>query len=1185
MPQTQKQHQAPAEAPSQPISNTVTWLHLSDFHFEGNGNWRQRLSLTKLLSDVISKLPAEGLTPDLVFLTGDVANCGKPHEYAQAQEFFHEIQQVLGGPTKANWFLCPGNHDVDRDYINDSNRYTRDTFSSKNADDLFGNPHTWETVTQRQIGFLDFTGLFLGRERQWTRFRPWATDFITVNGVKIAVCSFNSAFLSQDDNDKGRLMISAYQLENALQAAKNGDPDFVFALVHHPMDFLKDFDSQQLEQALTRKEGIHFLLRGHLHTAAASAIMTPSHCVFQFAAGAAYKNTPEGFSISVGRISTERQIVELHVWKFVTSGGGHWKRDEIYEGMKDGIWREPFPSQWGKEFVDSQPKKTPYLFNQIRNHLNEQGAHIEWIIPRGSANATNRERMNLEQTYIPLSTDWLEPEYRDRGSNSNADQRLSERPSNFGAKSQYHRRPASDLVLNSSQKRFIVAGDPGTGKTTFLRFEALELLSKAHPKHLPIYLPLRRFAEFLCQEKSADDGSLLIKWAKSEYFAYGLRELDSPHLQRVWLLDGLDEISEVRHRYRAASCIGRWLHNPSGTNDRALISARPHTSSDPEILRHLPFEQAHILSLDSSDREKFLEKWFFAIFGPDEESEWIQRTRSNLLLDLKKHPHVRELTNNPLLLSMVATVSQEGQRLPERRTTLYEKAVHSLLSRRYGPVAGGTGDWVRENMDGLKEAARWMMEEGKSREISDSDFVKSLMKGIHGTQSVDNETKRKLQGLAEELSEQSGILQRKENPLRYHFSHLGFQEYLTARAFSDFESPAKALEGHFEDSNWKETILFTVGHLLENGPSHLGLELLNHILNYRLEPEMKARRLTLALLGAAGAPSESLPSTFTENLKKEAINQIATPCFENEELIRSDLGTALGKLGDPRLDIKSDDYWVKFNPGSFTMGNDETENARPAHPVTITSPFKLGRFPVTNQQIEEFVECDGYQTRSFWDEEAWNWLHLSSGEFDDWFAQTGQPEALRKYCQPSSTPYFWHHERYSAENQPLVGINFYEARAYCRWLARLLKLPMDVITLPSEAEWEYAANCYARGDSQPNSDVNDKRLMGNYDNRLRKPTAVGLYPGNEAGLMAISDLVGNVWEWCEDTYCEDAYQRRSSMTLGPLETSRENHFRCVRGGSWFDEEEYLSRSFRGRAWEWHRGDALGFRLCIRNTDS
>lgn len=87
----------------------IRWLHLSDFHFQALERWERRKTLQSLLRHV-EKLAEEGLRPDFVFVTGDVAFSGKPKEYDQAVLFFTALAEKLELEPRERFFFVPGNH-------------------------------------------------------------------------------------------------------------------------------------------------------------------------------------------------------------------------------------------------------------------------------------------------------------------------------------------------------------------------------------------------------------------------------------------------------------------------------------------------------------------------------------------------------------------------------------------------------------------------------------------------------------------------------------------------------------------------------------------------------------------------------------------------------------------------------------------------------------------------------------------------------------------------------------------------------------------------------------------------------------------------------------------------------------------------------------------------------------------
>jgi formylglycine-generating enzyme required for sulfatase activity len=265
---------------------------------------------------------------------------------------------------------------------------------------------------------------------------------------------------------------------------------------------------------------------------------------------------------------------------------------------------------------------------------------------------------------------------------------------------------------------------------------------------------------------------------------------------------------------------------------------------------------------------------------------------------------------------------------------------------------------------------------------------------------------------------------------------------------------------------------------------------------------------------------------------------------------RAAAGHTLGRLGDPRF--SGDLCLPEFIPlpgGEFWMGSTEEEVARiveetgedwarrelPRHRVAV-DVFALAKYPTTNAMFARFIEHGGYRNPEWW-REAPGGFWRGDGTVKDWLGNV------------RSHPRFWDEERLNSANQPVVGVSWYEAVAYCRWLTATLD-DGCVYRLPTEAEWAYAARGregrrYAWGDEWERERANTKELG------LERTTPVGIFPDG-ATPEGLLDVTGNVWEWCSDWYAEDAYARRAEDLVrnpqGPERGSR----KVLRGGSWYD---------------------------------
>ncbi len=231
--------------------------------------------------------------------------------------------------------------------------------------------------------------------------------------------------------------------------------------------------------------------------------------------------------------------------------------------------------------------------------------------------------------------------------------------------------------------------------------------------------------------------------------------------------------------------------------------------------------------------------------------------------------------------------------------------------------------------------------------------------------------------------------------------------------------------------------------------------------------------------------------------------------------------------------------FVFIPPGEFMMGSTESKEHGPQHRVTITRPFYLGKYEVTQAQ---------------------------------WEAVMGSNPAHFKAPANPVQMVSWD------DIQPLLA-NLNSAAGTLRVPTDKTPLttPAMKYALPAEAQWEYA--CRA-GTTTAFSFGDDPAMLGEYawfganPNMGGKTYPVGQRKPNAWGLH---DMHGNVWEWCADWWAADYYANSpTDDPAGPAETP----YRVDRGGSWSDHEGRCRSATRGRFEPDSRYDDLGFRVVL-----
>lgn len=293
------------------------------------------------------------------------------------------------------------------------------------------------------------------------------------------------------------------------------------------------------------------------------------------------------------------------------------------------------------------------------------------------------------------------------------------------------------------------------------------------------------------------------------------------------------------------------------------------------------------------------------------------------------------------------------------------------------------------------------------------------------------------------------------------------------------------------------------------------------------------------------------------------------------------------ELGDERYEIHRDaqgrelwrqprpERWISIPAGEYTLGSaDENQDKRGPDGQALRlhlDAFQIAFAPVTNAEFGCFVQDKGYEDERWWPGEAKLWRQgrldneAARKQLTALFIQHGKaiaqdptwhpdlraalqqalaqgPSALKSWAaewvllaypkpadppQPFTQPAYWADARFNHPAQPVVGVCWFEAQAYCRWLAAQAGQPSGHYRLPTEAQWEAAARgLSARRWPWAGNMPPERHQINSFEAGVRRTTPVGLFINSHTP-EGVADLAGNVWEWTASPYTPEGLRQQS----------------------------------------------------------
>ena len=656
----------------------------------------------------------------------------------------------------------------------------------------------------------------------------------------------------------------------------------------------------------------------------------------------------------------------------------------------------------------------------------------------------------------------------------------------------------------------------------FVRSDAFPAVGKGEVEHLLAYLAKRE----------GDTAVSSIKEKFAERSGSG---------GAILILDGLDETpGDEDVRVRLKGVVDAFAR--AYPRCRMLVTSRPYAYEEdaPWRLDGSGFHQTELAPLSKESVASFVRGWYQLLLDRGKLVEaQRERLEAALLSDIDSDEGYRSLAARPLMLTVMADVAaSQGGLLGGGKVELYERSAELLLDKwnRAREVPGAKsateklGLSVQHMRQALDELAFEVHRESGGREgpagIHVGRVWEALDRHRHG-EAI------KLREATDFLNERAGILLGEARDL-YTFPHRSYQEYLAAcHALRDDFPYALVGVVRGDVALWREVFQFAASKAAAASP-FMVWNLLETLVPEPPPEEVQAadERFLLALLTAEAVAENHLLERLQaqDKPKLERVRDWLTRMLQVGALSsaeRAEAGRILSAIGDPRkgvgLNAKRlpDIDWVEISAGAFLMGDEKNEIRLPS--------YRLSRYPVTNAQYQAFVAAGGYGEDRFWSKEGWAWRK------DQGVVGAEDYEG-------------------TLSNHPRVGVSWYEADAFCRWLGA--QVPYDV-RLPREVEWEKGARG-TDGREFPWGDGFDAARLNANATGIGRTTAVGAFPAGKSP-YELMDMSGNVWEWCEDV---DEEEPRARVLRGGAFVNLVQDYRCAYRSQYYPHLRYFDIGFR-----------------------
>jgi formylglycine-generating enzyme required for sulfatase activity len=290
--------------------------------------------------------------------------------------------------------------------------------------------------------------------------------------------------------------------------------------------------------------------------------------------------------------------------------------------------------------------------------------------------------------------------------------------------------------------------------------------------------------------------------------------------------------------------------------------------------------------------------------------------------------------------------------------------------------------------------------------------------------------------------------------------------------------------------------------------------------------------------------------------------------------------------------------FVRVPAGPYTRGGKDYPDDPEDFSTAIPHHYYVSRYLTTVDQFQAFIDAGGYVNQHWWDDAGWEWLQdtladgVRQGAWEHHLQSRKAEQRLR--------PLMWAEQK-TKPNHPVSGINWFEGRAYARWLTIQLRAELVSnglhdfqVALPTEDQWERSARSASIVDASSRkwpwgidaTDWDKQREItfcraNTATREFGNTTTVGIFEANPLGLY---DLAGNLWEWQANLF--DRQRTKGQLHVGLLKAQRfDTQVKdapfdiTVKGGSWQAPYSVACCTYRHNLVPIHAADT-GLRVVI-----